>query len=189
MADILDSYAESNYSGISYGISGYSSHWKSAGQSFALVEGKPITSCRFYLSSYGTITGYCYAKIYAHTGTWGQNGKPTGDALAVSDTVRVSKIGESFSFVRFNFYGVNQFTPNDKVPYVIAFEYTVNNGSSNRVQIGIDSSTPSHSGNLSYKEVNWNTLFPMENDLIFYIYTGDTAPAAIRKNPLKIIYM
>jgi len=189
MADIIDSYAESNYSGVSYGISGYSSHWKAIGQSFVLTEGKKITSCRFYLSRLGTLSGVCYAKIYAHTGTWGVNGKATGSSLGTSNPVVASSIAEGFNLVRFNFSGAEQFTPSDKVPYVLAFEYTVNNGNSNRIQAGVDTTTPSHVGNLCYKETNWAVVFPVVADTIFYLYAGDVAITNRAKNPFKIFFM
>jgi len=185
MASIIDSYPESNFSGHGYGISGHISCWNTVGQSFT-ANGKKITSAKFYLSKSGPVTGNCYAKVYAHTGTWGVNGRGTGAALAVSGAVPVSSIG--YGLVTFNFSGINQIELSDKVIYVIAFEYTVDIGGGNYIVAYVDLTSPTHTGNLRYKETNWGVLFPIVADLLFYVYSDDVVIARKAKNPFKPIF-
>ena len=91
MSTIIDSYSESNYVTAGYGMSplGYG-----VGQSFT-GDGKTLSSVKFYARKVGSPTGNIYAKIFAHSGTYGTSSVPTGTELAVSGAVDVTTISTS----------------------------------------------------------------------------------------------
>ncbi len=94
---IVDSYSESNLTSYS-SIHQYSSK-RYDGQSFTCGVTVTLSECKFYLNKYNSPTGNCYALIYAHTGTYGTSGVPTGGELATSDAVNVANISTSSSLV------------------------------------------------------------------------------------------
>ena len=109
MAIIVDSYSESNVIDA-IGIGNIDTQ---SGQSFSVSVGGTLNSCAFYLFQDGSPTGYCYAKIYAHSGTYGTSSLPTGDALAVSDAVDVSTLDINGALKTFTFSGGNKITLSD----------------------------------------------------------------------------
>ena len=156
------------------------------GQSFT-GDGRPITSCDFYLHSFISLpTGTVYAKLYAHTGTFGINGKPTGPVLATSKPVSASLAGAEESAINFGFVGVERVTPVNGTKYVITLEHA-EDASGNHVfarrtdNVGY---LDKHSGNGSYKDPNWIVL-PNSVDYIFHVYTGD--PSDIVKPVITLI--
>ena len=80
MANIVDSYSESNYD-VHVSSTTYP-YW---GQSFACSSDFPIDSVKFYLSKNGSPTGSAYVTIYPHTGTYGTSSYPTGGVAIHSD--------------------------------------------------------------------------------------------------------
>lgn len=121
-----------------------------AGQTFT-GDGKKITSATVYLWKSGSPTGTCYVKVYAHTGTWGSSGTPTGSALASSDGVDVAtEVSGFFTGTTFTFSGDDQITLSDGTHYCIAFEMPTSGtvDADNYIQFGCDVSSPSHDGNI-----------------------------------------
>jgi hypothetical protein len=162
MATIVDSYSESNYDSEIYDYRAY-------GQSFT-GDGGVLNSAKFYLKKYGSPTGTVFAAIYAHTGTFGTNSKPMGVPLAVSDNVNVSTLSTSFGLVSFTFSGANKITLTAGTKYVVVFDCI---NSSNTISVGMDSSSPSHSGNVSDRDgEDWYTDYS-GYDLCFYVYKDD----------------
>jgi hypothetical protein len=168
MTDVLiDSYSESNYnndlafSTLSYGT----------GQSFT-GDGGVLNSCKFYLQKQGSPSGTIYAKIYAHTGTFGSSGKPTGSALAVSDGIDVSTISTDYGLVTFNFNGENKITLVNNTKYVVAIEYP-DGITGHTIRHGADNSSPSHSGNRCYQSNTLSWTADSSRDQCFYIYKDD----------------
>ena len=171
MADLIDSYSESNYSTLEgiYGgsVEGYA-------QSFTGVA-KKITSCKFYLTKTSSPTGNIVAKLYAHTGTFGTSSKPTGSALAVSDNVDIATVSSvTIDLHEFTFSGANQYLMSASTKYCIAIEFT-GGDSSNKLYAGTDTSSPTADGNSAY-------LFSSDwyesgsEDMCFYVY-GEAAAA------------
>jgi len=82
----------------------FSSDTVLAGQTFN-TRPASITGVKFYLKQVGTATGAMYAQLYAHTGTFGTTGEPTGSALATSDTVNAgtSVVSTDYGEVEFTF--------------------------------------------------------------------------------------
>jgi len=166
MENIADYYPESEYTGYNtlFGTS-----FVGRGQSFG-GNGEIIQYVDFYLFRTGSTTGNAYAKIYAHSGTYGTSSIPTGTALATSDAFDTSTLPTSIALVRLTFSGANKITLTNSVAYVLTLEYT--NDGSTYLRIGQDSSG-GHAGNESYKQSgSWNAV--STSDLIFYIYTAGT---------------
>jgi hypothetical protein len=160
MPTLVDSYSESNYSG---NLS-LSNDLKKIGQSFT-GSGINLTSAKFYLIKDGTPTGNLYAVLYAHSGTFGTDGVPTGSPLATSNAVTVSSLSNSaIGLITFTFSTPYMLVNGTK--YVIVCY--LNAGLYDGVFIGNDSSSPTHGGNLCYYDTAWGG---MDNrDLIFYVY-------------------
>ncbi len=100
---IVDSYSESNHSNVYASL--YNGFFTKFGQSFT-GDGKILDSCKFYLKKVGSPTGMAVATIYAHTGTFGNGGKPTGSPLATSDNFDVSTLTVSNQLITFNFKSI-----------------------------------------------------------------------------------
>jgi len=169
MALLIDSYSESNFDGY------YSVSWISGdngiGQSIT-GDGRTLDSIKFYLAKTGSPTGYAYAKIYAHSGTFGTSSIPTGEPLAVSDGVDVSTFGleGSETLFTFNFTGANKIILANGTKYVNTIEY-LDGDWDNYINVCYDNSSPTHAGNLSEKwGDNWYAA--STDDLCFYVY-GD----------------
>ncbi|MCL4502161.1 MAG: PKD domain-containing protein [Deltaproteobacteria bacterium] len=157
---VIDSYSETNrddYGQLDNNMRGW-------GQAFT-GNGASVTSAKFYLQKSGSPTGSAYAKIYAVTGTFGSSAKPAGAALATSSAVTVSTIPTSYSLVQFNF--PTPYKTTNATRYVVTVEYT-GGTASNIIRVGLDLSSPTHAGNLSY---NWaGTWYPYNSDVCFYVY-------------------
>lgn len=165
MSTLCDSYSESNKDGY-YPLSNYTGYPIAVGQTFT-GNGGTLTSVKFYMKRYGMSTGNVYATVYAHTGTWGSTGKPTGSILAQSANVDVTSISNSvYELVTFTFSGDDQITLEDGVHYCVAVWYTVNS----YMLVGRDESSPTHNGNAFNYVTSWN-YSTGGYDLPFYVYT------------------
>jgi len=172
MATIIDSYVEANQNAEQNILAG---SVYATGQAFT-ADGSILDSAQFFLIKTGSPTGSAFAKIYATTGTFGTNAKPTGSALATSDAVDISTVTSSYSLISFAFTGVNAITLTNGVNYCVVV--SSNNGDgSNLLTVGSDSTSATHAGNSSRSsdETTWSTLLAA-SDLIFYLY-GVTPPA------------
>jgi len=140
-----------------------------AGQSFT-GDGGVLGHCYFHLSKANSPTGSAYAKLYAHTGTFGTDGTPTGAALATSLAVDVSTLTGTPTLTKFIFDDDNQYTLGSGTKYFIVIEYT-SGTSSNTVLVGDDGSSPSHGGNAAtYASSTWTD--DNTKDVVFYCRTG-----------------
>lgn len=177
---LLDSYSEANQDTQT---SMYNGSVISYGQSFLNVNAIPLSAVKFYLKKFGTPTGNITATIYAHTGTFGVNGKPTGSALATSEPVSIAGLTTSFALTQFNFSSTITLSAN--TPYVIVVNYGGGDGS-NSLVIGYDISTPSGAGNASYSfnDVAWTA---QNADLCFYVYGGGTQFTILEGNITHMI--
>ncbi len=164
---LIDSYSESNQD--DYLPLYQSDQIEAGGQSF-IGDGSILDRCVFDLRRVGSPTGYAYAKIYAHTGTFGVNGEPTGSALAVSAGVDVTTIGTgAHELVIFNFTGTQRIVLTQGTKYFVVCEYIDGPNSTNCIRVGYDSSSPSHAGNGAHFEYTyWVGSAAM--DYIFYVY-------------------
>jgi len=101
----IDSYSESHQD-LAITLQAGGGNTK-VGQSFT-GDGNALNSCKFYLQKSGSPTGNAVATLYAHTGTFGTNGTPTGAALATSDNFDVSTLTTNLQLITFNFSGVEK---------------------------------------------------------------------------------
>lgn len=165
MANIIDSYPESNYANNG---SIYSS-FPADGQSFTVsVADHKLNSCKFYLEKIGSPTGNAVAKLYSHSGTYGSSSVPNS-SLATSGTFDVSTLSAvSYQLITFTFTGVNKVLLANATYYCIVVEYS-GGDINNRVSVGLDDTSPSHSGNRFYYGAGtWNVS--ASHDDIFYVY-------------------
>jgi hypothetical protein len=155
-----ESYSETNKDGVRSTHSGT----EYFGQAFASGAGW-LKKVKFYLEKVGSPTGNCYAVLYAATGTVGTDAKPTGSALATSDAIDVTTIAAgSFSLYEFSFASYYNLSAGD---YCILFHFA-GGDAANCIQTGVDTSSPTHSGNECYGNgSSWNSH---TYDGIFYFY-------------------
>lgn len=173
MATLVDSYSEVNSNNEANGIGGATFTYTA--QSFTGI-GLPIAQAKFYIKKVGTPTGNVTVDIFAHSGTYGTSSVATGAALATSDGVDVTTISTTISLVTFTFSGANQIDLANGTNYVAALHFTGGDGSSNKVNYGQDTTSPTHGGN----RVDWNgSVWSAVSgaDLCFYIYSNDITPA------------
>ena len=143
------------------------------GQSFT-GNGTPLTSCSFYLRySMVPLTGTLYATLYAHTGTFGTTGKPTGPILATSKILNGSVVTDSDSLINFGFVGAQRVTPANGTKYVIVLVH-IGDAVGNHCWARRTDPTDVHAGNGSYKDTNWIVIIN-GIDFVFSVFSGDPA--------------
>lgn len=181
MAEIFDSYSESNQDQIG-GIYTGSPQGSEVGQTFKPTQNSELTAVQFYLAKLNAPTGTMKAIVYAHTGTFGAGGVPTGAALAESDTIDVSTLTSGFQLVEFQFSTTIVLTAN--TPYCVVVQYT-GGDPGNHVRIGVDASSPSHNGNSLLKPGGVWTA-DTGADVCFYAYRI-TGGLTVTTNPATSI--
>jgi len=187
MVTLVDSYSEANRSAdASIGaLHPSSSGTQSArGNSFTCGTTCKITSAKFYLKKVGSPTGNAHAVLYAHTGTYGTNSKPTGSPLATSEDFDVSTLTASYQLITFTFTGAQQYEMQASTYYCIVYENPTAGtmGGGNSVFFGSDNTSPTHDGNACYF---WFSAWQSSStrDSIFYVY-GETAPPPLVEVPM-----
>ena len=127
-----------------------------------------LVAWKFSLYKSGNPTGNIVAKLYAHSGNYGINGIPTGDALATSDNIDVSELPDTFRYTTFTFSGANQYQLQANTKYFMSIEYSGGYGV-NRVAFRYGAT---HSGNSAVYDGSWSvfTAGDFKPDLLFYGY-------------------
>jgi hypothetical protein len=124
--------------------------YSSLGQCFNATDNYYLVNAGFYMKKFGNPTGNGYARLYNLTGTYGEDGEPTGAALASSDAFNVATLGAATQLINFTFSTPYQLTANTQ--YCIAWENpaagTIDNG--NYIIVYRDNAAPLHSGNGFY---------------------------------------
>ena len=166
---LVDSYSETN-SSVYY----YFPVNKVIGQSFTNTNAGTLDSCKFYLKKTGSPSGNANARVWAHIGTYGTDGKPTGSALAVSDNFDMVGLADSAQLITFNFSGANRIALNATTYYVVTFS-PVTGSETDYPQIGVDESASTHSGNISISDDGGSTWSTNPYDVPFYVY-AEVAP-------------
>ena len=162
-ATTADSYSEANQNatqalgnGTIVGIA----------QSFTNASSAVLSNARFYLSKTLVPTGTATAKLYAiGSAIGGGDDIPTGTALATSQTVNVANLTGALTLTQFPF--TDQYTLAASTDYVITLEYS-GGDSTNYVNVGTDTSAPTHTGNFATKTGStWSAV--SGTDGIFYV--------------------
>ncbi|MEI6901160.1 MAG: hypothetical protein WCL00_14885, partial [Bacteroidota bacterium] len=161
----VDNYPESFYTTpvVNYGLAN-----PSVGQTFACWVDKQLDSVKLYLSVLNSPVGNCYVEIYAHAGSWGTTGIPTGPPLAISDALNVASVGTSMGLITYTFSGANRIALSAGTKYVMVHHYggTV---SANWVKFGVDTAQKLHYGNMVWSSdgITWSP--DTSYDAIFYV--------------------
>lgn len=155
---VVDSYSESNYDGA-INVNGTQN---ACGQSFT-GDGTTLDSVQFYIQRRLTPSGNVVVRVYAHSGTFGTSSVPTGSILATSDAIAVSAIATSYTLTTFTFSGAERITLTAATKYVAVLYYA----GTSIIDVGGDSSSPTHGGNLMYYFSGWNPLSGW--DTCFYV--------------------
>lgn len=134
-----------------------------------------LTSASVYLGKSGLPTGTFTAKIYAMTGTYGVDGKPTGTVLATSDSKTIGTgVPAGISnqtYTNFVFSGANQITLTSTTHYCLVIDCnSVTGDSSKYLTIG-QSDFSDHDGN-SFSSTDSSTYSILPDNLIFVIGNG-----------------
>ncbi len=165
--ELVDAYSESNIS-ATWSVSATQPR---VGQSFTATRGT-LDSVTLYVGRATTAVGTTRALLYAHSGTFGLDGVPTGAPLAASAPVDVTTFGSGGELVNFRFDNTVLLTEGAK--YFIVLECT--NAPSDPVISYYDSSSPTHSGNFAaYGAGGWASY--ASYDLAFFLY--ETPPALV----------
>ena len=166
---LLDSYSETN-GGTGSTISDTDNVM--GGQSF-LGDGKTLSSFKASLAGTDSPANDFVVRVYAHTGTFGTDGLPTGSILATSDSVSATTLTThpTFGLVEFTFTGANKIILEDSTPYFIMVEYE--NADTGYILFNTDNTSPTHEGNFAHQ---WGGTWYLDSgfDGCFYVYTSDT---------------
>jgi hypothetical protein len=171
MAEVLlDSYSETNQDSYTYLSGNAAPNPDKVGQSksFTGKSGK-LHSCKWYMKKVLSPTGNMTAKLYAHTGTYGTSSKPTGSALATSGNFDVSTLTGSYALVTLTFTGDQQYTMANGTYYCIALEFS-GGDTNNYLDIGVDTSSPTHGGNQATTADGSTWTESAGADFPFYVY-------------------
>jgi hypothetical protein len=167
MANIIDSYSESNYNSTAdFSLYNGSFGWR--GQSFT-GNGSTLGKVTLYARKLGTPTGSVSVQIFAHSGTYGTSSIPTGSALATSDSFDPTTLSSSYALTDITFSGGNQITLTNGTHYVFVATGTTSDGSNN-MQIGGDNTSPTAAGNESTSSDGTTFTASSSVDLCFYVY-------------------
>lgn len=164
-------YSESNQDSTTNLFSGSAI---ALGQSFQVASACRLSSVSFYIKKGGSPTGNINVTIYASTGTLGTSSKPTGSVIATSANVDISSLTTSLALVNFAFTGINKINLSALTNYVAVINYSGGSGA-DFLAVGLDSSTPTFSGNESFSGdlTTWTAV--SGSDLCFYVYATFTS--------------
>lgn len=141
-----------------------------AGQSLSLGSKGVLNSVSFLIRKQGSPTGKIVAKAYTSTGTIGSTAKPDGSALATSLEKDISSISSSLEVVRFYFQGDERITIGGG-GYSFTLELVDDDtDADNYVVFAIDSTSPTHAGNLCYKNYSGTIYGTSLYDSYFVLY-------------------
>ena len=165
VSTLVDSYAFSNQSATS--VVGRAGVLEGAGQSITGTAGE-LTRLNVELQKVGTPTGNMFAKLYAHSGSFGTSSVPdTGTLLATSNALDVSTVPTA-ALTEVSFEFEDGFTLVAATNYVVTLEYSGGDGS-NYTLVGIDNTAPGHAGNFAtWNGTTWSAV--SGSDMCFLLY-------------------
>ena len=169
----VDSYSEANFSGISWSIQDV---WPNNDAAFGQTFKTPnelfsykLTTAKFYLMKDGAPDAVLKAMLYAHTGTYGTDGLPTGSVLATSNPVEADTLGGAHALVTFTFDGTYALLPNAAYCIVIVCTEKTTLDGGNYVRVGCDNTAPTHAGRtLVWGGSSWSVV-DITFDVCFYV--------------------
>lgn len=164
MAEVLDSYAETNQD-VESNSQVNTKHQGQNTVSQTTYNQAKVTSVKFYLKKTGSPTGNIVAKIYTQDGS----GLPVTQVGGNSDAVAASSVGTSYGLVEFT-WSSNHPILDSGTNYGVYYDVSgCTLDGSNYIGLGCDGSSPSHGGALIYYDgANWNAYGAY--DACFYLY-------------------
>lgn len=185
-ASVVDSYTDRSTAIMARGLHpSPSTPISGVSQSFNATIALKVIQASMLLRKEGSPTGYGHIAIYALTGTYGTDSKPTGEPLAKSEVKDVSQISSAaYEWVTLNFNVSNQLKLTLNTKYCVAW---INPSSGtidldDYILVGVEHVAPMHEGNYAkYQNSAWDDG---TYDVDFYIYgvytianiNGVTAP-------------
>ncbi len=169
---VQDSYSETN-ANTTLGTDGTIVRY---GQSFTASVSGLLETAQFYISKFGSPTGTVTANLYAHTGTFGTTGTPTGAALATSGTLDISTLTTSNVLTTFTFTTTNRYAIVAGTKYCIELIYT-GGDASNYLVVGVDTTAPTHSGNAFSYNGSYTAI--AGDDIPFYVNASEYLTGAM----------
>lgn len=162
------------------------------GQTFK-GKGGLLHSVSFDLAKIGSPTGPIVVKIWAHSGTYGSTGIPTGSVLATSEPIDASTLPtwSSTSTFEFFFDASEQFQLQTGVPYVATIHHDGISGNYPVVKRYQDS-LALHEGNFVYTATgaSWSPIGTWDNNIIikevdsgFLLYKSSDTDAGFTGTP------
>lgn len=162
------------------------------GQTFK-GQGGLLHSVSFDLAKIGSPTGPIVVKIWAHTGTYGSTGVPTGSVLATSEPIDASTLPtwSSTSTFEFFFDASEQFQLQTGVPYVATIHHDGISGNYPVVKRYQDAAA-THEGNFVYTATgaSWSPIGTWDNNIIvkevnsgFLLYKSSDTDAGFTGTP------
>jgi len=137
--------------------------YTAASQSFT-GDGSSILGASFYGNKWNSPTGNVYARLYAHSGTFGTSSVPTGSPL-VSGSIPAIQLSASEAYFYIPFSA--PYTVTNGTKYCIVVEFTGGDASNNiRIQYVYNSGS-AHEGNLARYSSIWSAY--ADDDLTFKV--------------------
>lgn len=168
MAVLLDSYTPTTTTvSVVYGTSTI----RQVAQTFT-AKPSALTSCKFQLYKFGTPTGSVYAYLYAATGSFGSNSKPTGSPLATSAELDVATLTTNPTDTELTF--ATPYALVGGTVYAIAIGFA-GGDASNHLRVRRFDTSPSAPGDASsFNGTVWTSM--SSNDYRYYLYGNLVAP-------------
>ena len=179
-ASLLTEYASTNRnSSVTIGTA--TSGRSAISQSF-IGNGGKLSRAGFFAMRTGNPTGNVTAVLYAHTGTFGTTGMPTGTALATS-TAYASSTVQAGSHAWIYFDLDQTFTLANGTNYCIAFSTNATPSDANWFDVGVDSSSPTAAGDSAVQATSGGAWTSGASDLIFSVYTASATTVVPYNSP------
>jgi hypothetical protein len=166
---VADSYSEANYDiNVPIWDNGIDSPFE-IGQSFT-GNGGVLNKAQVYIRKVGTFVGGVSASIYSHSGVYGTSSIPATLIANSNNFYTVDELSGTMELKDFDFTGQG-ITLQNGTNYILVLTANGGNGSEEIIYVGVDSSSPSHTGNSSVNTIGVGWAADAQ-DLIFYVHTG-----------------
>jgi len=180
---ILTSYSEA---GLNNSSNLSSASYLNAGETFKLNDNSRITHAAMWLNKAGSPTGDVTYNLYAHSGTYGSTGVPTGSVLVSSATLSAASIVLGFNRYELAFSSSYLIAANTPLVLICNFAPTFSDVT-NYVRVGNEiggtyggNYTDDSGGSFGY-DAGQDMCFEISGVLASPVITGVTAITGIYK--------
>lgn len=168
---LIDNYTEANHDNALDFLWVFPSEESGAsagGQTFVVTQNTFITKATFELYKVGSPVGNLRAAIYNMSGTFGNDGVPTGDKLDDSANLDMDEPYSGWELYNFTFSGELEVTPGYYCVVAYVYEATTLNAT-NFIRVGADFSGGDDGNLVKYAGGEWATPYPVK-DCCYYVY-------------------